>query len=89
MRICRFSCFCFRIYAERAAELARVFGIDFYSVLTRGSQYRVESMMMRLAKPMNYIAVSPTRAQVAAMRAAECVPLIMEPEVLRNKPSSS
>jgi DNA polymerase zeta len=58
-----------------------VFGIDFYSVLTRGSQYRVESMMMRLAKPMNYIAVSPTKAQVAAMRAAECVPLIMEPEV--------
>lgn len=66
---------------ERTAELARVFGIDFYSVLTRGSQFRVESMMLRLAKPMNYIAISPTKAQVAAMRAAECVPLIMEPEV--------
>jgi hypothetical protein len=28
----------------------RVFGIDFMSVLTRGSQYRVESMLLRLAK---------------------------------------
>jgi len=33
------------------SELARVYGIDFYSVLSRGSQYRVESMLYRLAKP--------------------------------------
>lgn len=58
-----------------------MFGIDFYSVLSRGSQYRVESMMMRLAKPMNYIAISPSKSQVESMRAAEAVPLIMEPEV--------
>lgn len=50
-------------------------------MLTRGSQFRVESMMLRLAKPMNYIALSPSRDQVTNMRAAEQVPLIMEPEV--------
>ena len=37
--------------------------------------------MLRLAKPMNYIALSPSRDQVTNMRAAEQVPLIMEPEV--------
>jgi len=63
----------------RTSELARVYGIDFYSVLTRGSQYRVESMMLRLTKPNNYILLSPSRAQVNGMRAAECLPLIMEP----------
>ncbi|KAG5846710.1 hypothetical protein ANANG_G00117850 [Anguilla anguilla] len=64
----------------RTSELARVFGIQFYHVLTRGSQYRVESMMLRIAKPMNYIAVTPSTQQRAQQRAPQCVPLIMEPE---------
>uniref|UniRef100_A0A8C5BEY4 DNA polymerase zeta catalytic subunit n=1 Tax=Gadus morhua TaxID=8049 RepID=A0A8C5BEY4_GADMO len=64
----------------RTSELARVFGIQFYHVLTRGSQYRVESMMLRLAKPLNYIAVSPSVEQRAQQRAPQCIPLVMEPE---------
>ncbi|XP_033118831.1 DNA polymerase zeta catalytic subunit-like isoform X2 [Anneissia japonica] len=64
----------------RTSELARLFGIQFYSVLSRGSQYRVESMMLRLAKPMNYIAISPSVQQRARMKAPECIPLVMEPE---------
>lgn len=64
----------------RTSELARVFGIQFYHVLTRGSQYRVESMMLRLAKPMNYIAVTPSIQQRAQQRSAQCIPLVMEPE---------
>ncbi|XP_071956758.1 DNA polymerase zeta catalytic subunit-like [Antedon mediterranea] len=64
----------------RTSELARVFGIQFYSVLSRGSQYRVESMMLRLAKPMNYIAVTPSVQQRARMNAPVCIPLVMEPE---------
>ncbi|XP_061097381.1 DNA polymerase zeta catalytic subunit isoform X2 [Conger conger] len=64
----------------RTSELARVFGIQFYHVLTRGSQYRVESMMLRIAKPMNYIAVTPSTRQRAQQRAPQCIPLIMEPE---------
>ncbi|XP_072356139.1 DNA polymerase zeta catalytic subunit [Scyliorhinus torazame] len=64
----------------RTSELARLFGILFYHVLTRGAQYRVESMMLRVAKPMNYIAVTPSIQQRSRMRAPQCIPLVMEPE---------
>ncbi|XP_062857832.1 DNA polymerase zeta catalytic subunit isoform X2 [Trichomycterus rosablanca] len=64
----------------RTSEFARVFGIQFYHVLTRGSQYRVEAMMLRLAKPLNYIAVTASTAQRAQQRAPQCIPLVMEPE---------
>ncbi|XP_049954261.1 DNA polymerase zeta catalytic subunit [Schistocerca serialis cubense] len=63
----------------RTCELARLFGIQFYEVLSRGSQFRVESMMLRLAKPYNFVPVSPSVQQRAKMRAPECLPLIMEP----------
>ncbi|KAF9091413.1 DNA polymerase zeta, partial [Mortierella sp. GBA35] len=65
---------------SRTSEFARVFGVDFFSVISRGSQYKVESLMVRLAKPENYIMISPSRAQVGAQRAAEVIPMIMEPE---------
>ncbi|XP_010788748.1 DNA polymerase zeta catalytic subunit [Notothenia coriiceps] len=64
----------------RTSELARVFGIQFLHVLTRGSQYRVESMMLRVAKPLNYIPVTPSVQQRAQQRAPQCIPLVMEPE---------
>ncbi|XP_075059030.1 DNA polymerase zeta catalytic subunit [Mixophyes fleayi] len=64
----------------RTSELARLFGIQFLHVLTRGSQYRVESMMLRIAKPMNYIPVTPSIQQRSQMRATQCIPLVMEPE---------
>lgn len=65
---------------DRTSEHARLYGIQFYEVFSRGSQFRVESMMLRLAKPMNYIAVSPSAHQRGCMRAPESLPLIMEPE---------
>ncbi|XP_033310590.1 DNA polymerase zeta catalytic subunit isoform X5 [Bombus bifarius] len=64
----------------RTCEHARLFGIQFYEVFSRGSQFRVESMMLRLAKPLNYISVSPSIQQRARMRAPESLPLIMEPQ---------
>lgn len=64
----------------RTSELARVFGIQFFHVLTRGSQYRVESMMLRVAKPLNYIPVTPSVQQRAQQKAPQCIPLVMEPE---------
>ncbi|CAI8031969.1 DNA polymerase zeta catalytic subunit [Geodia barretti] len=64
----------------RTSEFARLYGIEFENVLTRGSQYRVESMLLRLAKPANYIATSPSIQQRARMAALECLPLILEPE---------
>ncbi len=63
----------------RTAELARLFGVDFASVLARGSQYRVEAMALRLARARNLLALSATREQVARQPAMEAVPLIMEP----------
>lgn len=48
----------------RTGELARAFGIDFFSVLTRGSQYRVESLLVRMAHSQNYLMLSPNREQV-------------------------
>lgn len=47
--------------------------------LVRGSQFRVESMMLRLARAHNLCAPSPTARQRDAMRAAECMALTMEP----------
>lgn len=63
----------------RTAEFARIYGIDFFSVLSRGSQYRVESMLLRIAKPRSFMLPSPSRAQVARQNAAECMPMIKEP----------
>ncbi|CAH1173828.1 unnamed protein product [Phaedon cochleariae] len=64
----------------RTSELARLFGIQFYEVLSRGTQFRVESMMLRLAKPLNFIPVSPTIEQRAKMKAPEYIALVLEPE---------
>ncbi|KAL1457720.1 hypothetical protein WDU94_007916 [Cyamophila willieti] len=64
----------------RTSEMARLFGIQFYEVLSRGSQFRVESIMLRLARLNNFAAVSPSVKQRAHMRAPESLPLILEPE---------
>ena len=47
---------------------ARAFGIDFFSVLARGSQYRVESMMCRLAHSQNYLLLAASKEQVKKFR---------------------
>ncbi|KAL1613042.1 DNA polymerase zeta [Paraconiothyrium brasiliense] len=64
----------------RTSEQARLLGVDFFSVISRGSQYKVESTMFRIAKPENYILVSPSRKQVGQQNALECLPLVMEPQ---------
>lgn len=64
----------------QTSEFARVFGIDFNSVRVRGSQFKVESVMLRIAKPESLLLLSPNRAQVGKQNAAECQPLIMEPQ---------
>jgi len=37
-------------------------------VMSRGSQYRVESVMIRLTKAANYLLLAPSKAQVAQQR---------------------
>ncbi|KKK13873.1 hypothetical protein P175DRAFT_0457016 [Aspergillus ochraceoroseus IBT 24754] len=65
---------------SRTSEQARLLGIDFFSVFSRGSQFKVESLMFRIAKPENFILVSPSRKQVGQQNALECLPLVMEPQ---------
>ncbi|KAJ5965670.1 C4-type zinc-finger of DNA polymerase delta [Penicillium waksmanii] len=64
----------------RLSEQARLLGIDFYSVFSRGSQFKVESLMFRIAKPENFLLVSPSKQQVGQQNALECLPLVMEPQ---------
>jgi DNA polymerase zeta len=64
----------------RTSEQARLLGVDFFSVFSRGSQFKVESFMFRIAKPESFILVSPSRKQVGAQNALECLPLVMEPQ---------
>jgi DNA polymerase zeta len=64
----------------RTSEQARLLGVDFFSVFSGGSQYKVESLMFRIAKPENYMLVSPSRRQVGGQNALECLPLVMEPQ---------
>lgn len=64
----------------RNSEQARLIGIDYASVFTRGSQYKVESLMLRLAKRENFLLPSPSRKQVGEQNALEYIPLVMEPE---------
>ncbi|VUC36980.1 unnamed protein product [Clonostachys rosea] len=65
---------------SRTSEQARVLGVDFFSVFSRGSQFKVESIMFRIAKPENFMLVSPSRKQVGGQNALECLPLVMEPQ---------
>ena len=46
------------------SESARVFGVDFHSVRTRGSQFKVESVMFKISKPESFMLLSPNRVQV-------------------------
>ncbi|KAI9813853.1 MAG: DNA polymerase zeta [Thelocarpon impressellum] len=63
----------------RTSEQARLLGVDFFSVMSRGSQFKVESLMFRIAKPESLVLVSPGRQQVGGQNALECLPLVMEP----------
>lgn len=64
----------------RTSEQARILGVDFFSVFSRGSQFKVESLMFRIAKPENFLLVSPSRKQIGGQNALECLPLVMEPQ---------
>ena len=64
----------------RTSEMARLIGIDFYSILWRGSQFRVESVMLRITKPHNYILLSPSKSEVQSQRPLDTQALTLEPK---------
>ena len=60
-------CLQIRRYKELITEIrefARVFGVDFFSVISRGSQFKVESFMFRIAKPESFVLRSPNKHEV-------------------------
>ncbi|XP_022689423.1 DNA polymerase zeta catalytic subunit-like isoform X2 [Varroa jacobsoni] len=63
----------------KTCEMARIYGIQFYEVLSRGSQFRVESMMLRSTRRDGFIALSPTVLDRNLQRSMEWIPLVMEP----------
>lgn len=73
-------------FINRTSEFARMYGIDLMSVTTRGSQFRVEAVMLRILRRMaeqdheSFILLSPSREQVAHQRALEVIAMNLEPE---------
>ena len=62
-------CLCIPVNAdERNREFARVFGVDWFSVISRGSQFKVESFMFRIAKPESLVLLSPGKDDVRPPR---------------------
>ena len=64
---------------EKINEQSRLLGIDFYSMIYRGSQFKVECLLVRLAKAENFMLISPSKKQVFKQDSLECIPLVMEP----------
>lgn len=64
---------------EKVNEQSRLLGIDFYSMIYRGSQFKVECLLVRLSKAENFMLISPSKKQVFKQDSLECIPLVMEP----------
>jgi DNA polymerase zeta len=64
---------------RRTSESARLYRIDFFSVLTRGSQYRVEASLARYAHLQDYLLITPSKKQVANQAPMSVIPLVLEP----------
>eukprot|EP00605_Chrysophyceae_sp_TOSAG23-4_P001825 GSChrysophyteH1.ASY1.ANO1.2015.1 assembled CDS len=65
---------------RRTCESARLYGIDFFSVLTRGSQYRVEAALATRAHQQGMILLSPSKLDVSGQSALKHIALVMEPK---------
>lgn len=53
---------------SRSEEIARLFGTDIASVMSRGSQHRVEAMMCRAAHALGYLLHTASKEQVRTRR---------------------
>lgn len=67
-------------FIQKTAEQARITGVDFYSVIYRGSQFKVESLLARICRRENYVMFSPSQKMVRTQKPMECIALIMEPD---------
>jgi len=63
----------------RATEMARLYGMDLESTFTRGSQFRVECMLVRASRKEGFLLPSSSKAQVKNQSATEGIPMVLEP----------
>jgi DNA polymerase zeta len=65
---------------NRNITMAKTYGIDLQSVESRGSQYRVESLLSRIARINRLLLLSGSTKQVRKQDILEVIPLVIEPE---------
>jgi len=65
---------------DRDMNMAKVYGIDYESVMTRGSQFRVEAILSKISKSCDYLLLSAGPQQVKDQNQLEVIPLVIEPD---------
>lgn len=65
---------------NRDMSMAKVYGIDFESVMTRGSQFRVEAILSKISKSTDHLLLSASVDQVKNQNQLEIIPLVIEPD---------
>ena len=64
---------------NKSSQFVKIYGIDFESSLTRGSQYRVEGVLSKLAKSKNYTLLSASKSQLLNQSPPKFTPIVIEP----------
>lgn len=65
---------------NRDMNMAKVYGIDYESVMTRGSQFRVEALLSKISKSTDHLLLSASQAQVKEQDELEVIALVIEPD---------
>lgn len=63
----------------RASQFIRIYGIDFESNLTRGTQYRVEGILERVTHSKGYLLLSASSQQRMSQSPPLFTPIVIEP----------
>ncbi|KRX00969.1 Ribonuclease H-like domain [Pseudocohnilembus persalinus] len=66
----------------QSSEQTRLFGCEFESTIMRGSQFRIESVLMRITKKCDFLLMSGSKIQVSHQKPLQSMPLVLEPPKL-------
>nr|XP_046916291.1 DNA polymerase zeta catalytic subunit-like [Dermatophagoides farinae] len=68
-------------YIRRTFDLSCAFGMPFLDVIERGTQFRVESMLLPLCRQANYLPLRFSKHFIRLQRAPQYISLIYEPDI--------